>query len=464
MKPEHLTLLDLNRLVKDTLERKFTNRYWIVAEIGEANEHPSGHCYLELIQKDETDEKISAKARATIWSYTYRMLKPFFESSTGQSLKRGLKIMINVRVVFHELYGFSLNVLDIDPGYTVGDLELQRRQTISKLIADGIIEMNKELEIPMLPNRIAIISSSNAAGYQDFIRQLTRNPYGYSFTTKLFDSAMQGEGAEDSIIRALDRIHSEIEHFDCVAIVRGGGAQTDLTCFDSYNLAFNIAQFPLPVISGIGHDKDQTITDMVAHTSVKTPTAAAEFFISRLVETELHLQTLAGQLGSLTQATLTNRQSHVLQLSQQLVQCTNKAIITEKFKLQNLVMGIPGRAQHLLTRHRNTTANYQIQIARASGILKNESLKLSVLADKIGSSTGKRLNSQQVKLGYLADIIRNLHPDNILKRGFSITLHNGKVLKSINKLDPDSEIVTQLYNGVIKSRITDKKRKGILKK
>ena len=275
---QKFTLFELNEQIKDTLCEAFPSTVWVVAEVSELKENRSGHCYLELVEKVENE--IIARSRATIWSYTYRMLKPYFETTTGQFFSHGIKVLVQVTVEYHPAFGLSLNIKDIDPTYTVGDMALQRKEIIARLQNEGIFDMNRELQLPLVPQKIAVISSKTAAGYQDFVHQLNSNAHGFIFYTQIFEAWMQGTGAVKSIIGALERIYQYEDFFDAVAIIRGGGATADLSCFDNYELAFNLVQFPLPVITGIGHEKDDTIIDLVAHTRMKTPTAVAEFFIN----------------------------------------------------------------------------------------------------------------------------------------------------------------------------------------
>ena len=279
---DKISLYELNRCIAEVINTTFDDHYWVVAEISEIRTASNGHCYLELIEKSPRSNAIVARARATIWSNRWMLCRETFESVTGQRLAAGMKILVCVVVQMHEAYGFSLNIVDIDPSFTLGELALRRQEIIKRLNDEGIIDMNKEIDIPLLPQRIAIVSAQNAAGYGDFCHQLSNNDYGVCFYTHLFPAAMQGAATEKSIIAALDRIYRHQDLFDLVVIIRGGGGTADLNCFDSYDLAVNVANFPLPVIVGIGHERDNTILDMVAHTSVKTPTAAAAFLIDRL--------------------------------------------------------------------------------------------------------------------------------------------------------------------------------------
>lgn len=279
-----MTLLQLQERIREGIEEAVPPVVWITAEIGELKMHSSGHCYLEFVSYREKGHAVAAKARGTIWSSTFRLLKPYFETTAGVALASGLNVLVKVQVSFSPIYGLSLNVLDIDPSFTVGELELKRQQTIARLKDEGCFDMNSSLQIPSLPRRIAIVSSSTAAGYRDFMKQLHGNEGGFRFHTELFSAQMQGEEAPGSIVAALEEIASRESEFDAVAIIRGGGAAMDLVCFDDYTLAVNIAQFPLPVVTGIGHDHDFHIADMVAHTWLKTPTAAADFFVDAFMQ------------------------------------------------------------------------------------------------------------------------------------------------------------------------------------
>lgn len=277
------TLYSLNSLVREAVGNALPSRYWVTGELSEVREAVNGHCYIELVQRDEATGELVAKARGTIWSRIYSLLRPYFLEQTGRPFAQGLKVLLQVSVSFHELYGYTLDVCDIEPAYTVGDMARRRQLVIKQLTDEGVIDLNKELPFPLLPQRVAVISSSTAAGYGDFCDQLHNNGYGFVFYTKLFPAPMQGSGVEQGIISALDDIASDIDSWDVVVIIRGGGAVSELSCFDTYELAANCAQFPLPVITGIGHRRDESVLDIVAHTSAKTPTAAAELLIHSML-------------------------------------------------------------------------------------------------------------------------------------------------------------------------------------
>ena len=296
---EPLTLFSLNNLVRNAVAQGLPSPYWVAGELSEVREAVNGHCYIELVQRDEVTGELVAKARGTIWQRVYSLLKPYFLQETGRSFSAGLNVLLQVKVSFHELYGYTLDVCDIEPAYTIGDMERQRRLVIRRLTEEGVIDLNRELPFPLLPQRIAVISSSTAAGYGDFCDQLLGNRYGFVFYPRLFSSPMQGSGVEQGIIEALDRIAENIDCWDVVVIIRGGGATSELSCFDTYELANNCAQFPLPIITGIGHQRDESVLDMVAHTKAKTPTAAAEVLVHvMLARLEMLEGTMRGIVGA----------------------------------------------------------------------------------------------------------------------------------------------------------------------
>ena len=289
-------LLALQEQVKRHLEDHFFESVWLQAEISELKQNPSGHCYLTLVEKDPRSNALLARASAVVWASTWRMVKPYFEAQTGRSLAPGLSVLVRVQVSYSVLYGLSLVIYDIDPSFTVGELELARQRTIARLEAEGMFDMNAQLSLPLLPRRLAVVSSPTAAGWRDFRRQLEGNEYGFRFWLQLFPAVMQGDAAPESIIGALDQIAAEADSFDAVLILRGGGGAMDLVCFDDYELAVNVAQFPLPVLTGIGHDHDFHIVDMVAHTHVKTPTALADWLLDRFSGEAWRLDTLVQRL------------------------------------------------------------------------------------------------------------------------------------------------------------------------
>ena len=339
-----LSLYSLNSLVRSAISDALPLRYWVTGELSEVRETPVGHCYIELVQHDEETQEIVAKARGTVWSRTYSLLRPYFLEETGQPFAAGLKVLLQVSVNFHELYGFTLDVCDIEPAYTIGDIARQRQLIIKRLTDEGVIGLNKELEFPLLPQRVAVISSATAAGYGDFCDQLLNNRYGFVFYPRLFPAPMQGNGAEQGVIAALDAIAGDIDNWDVVVIIRGGGATSELGCFDTYDLANNCAQFPLPIITGIGHLRDESILDIVAHTSAKTPTAAAEFLIHAMLANE---------------ATLTELQNSI-------ATAVARRIEDEKRRIETLVGQIPVHTALYMQAQRHRLDLFQQRIEAAS--------------------------------------------------------------------------------------------------
>lgn len=314
-----LTLYSLNNLVHEAVSVALPARYWVTGELSEVREAANGHCYIELVQRDEATGTLVAKARGTIWSRVYSLLRPYFLEQTGNHFAQGLKVLLQVSVNFHELYGYTLDVCDIEPAYTIGDMARKRQLVIKRLADEGVIGLNKELQFPLLPQRVAVISSYTAAGYGDFCDQLHNNAYGFVFYTKLFPAPMQGNGVEQGIIGALDCIARNSELWDVVVIIRGGGAVSELSCFDTYELANNCAQFPLPIVTGIGHRRDESVLDIVAHTSAKTPTAAAELLVHAMLAQTQWIATV----------------------QQDVVDAVRNRMAGEKHRLQSLVKRLP---------------------------------------------------------------------------------------------------------------------------
>lgn len=405
-----ISLSELTERIQQTLKLNFDTPVWIRAEISELHENQSGHCYLEFIEKESETGYFLAKTKATIWTTTYRMLKPYFENSTGQSLRAGLNVLVAVTVEFHSVYGFSLNVRDIDPTYTIGEMAARRLKIIRQLEEDGIAEMNKEIVFPQLPRRLAVISSATAAGYDDFCNQLKNDSSHFAFYTRLFPAIMQGDQAESSIIAAFEKIYKYVEYFDAVVIIRGGGAITDLACFDSYELALNCAQFPLPVIAGIGHQRDVSILDMVAHTSVKTPTAAAEFLIDVMHQTENYMMGLITEMNDYIEVR---------------IQEQNRLLDEIKWRIKQNLQSNVSRKNLLHEKQKN----------RIKSILRNI------------------LNRQQNRLALLEKTIESHSPAFLLKHGYTITTLNGKRITTVKQIKPNDKITTFVHDGAFESEV-----------
>jgi exodeoxyribonuclease VII large subunit len=434
---EHLSLYELNKKISEALANNLEPSYWVVAEIGQMQTNRKGHCYLELVEKE--DDQIKAKTRATIWSYTYRNLSTWFEGITGQSLKSGMKILFNATIQYHEIYGFSLNIRDIDAQYTLGERAKKRQEIIERLREDGIFEMNKELSLPTVPQNIAVISSETAAGFGDFMDQIGGNDYGYEIKIELFNAVMQGEDAASSIIDAMHQVFENIGNYDLLVIIRGGGATLDLDCFDNYDLGSHVAQFPIPVITGIGHERDETITDMVAHTKMKTPTAVAEFIISGFRNIEIELMEKFNFLSGKLDRALDEESQNLDQLLFRFQRSVQQKLNVQEIKLSKWI--------------KNLHYGYQ-------NALKVENQKLNDLKQSIKRSPSLLIRNQTY-LEYLEKEINVLDPQNVLKRGYSITTVNGKNVTLVKKIVKDTKMITLTSNRKIESKyISDSERKS----
>ena len=437
-----LTLYELNALVRDTLALQMPDEYWVEAELSEARE-VRGHCYMELIQKDDRSNTPVAKASAKCWASTWQLVKPHFMRVTGQQVHAGMKVLLKVYAQFHESYGFSWIVTDIDPTYTLGDMARKRLEIIRQLKEEGVFELQKELRLPMFCQRIAVISSANAAGYGDFVNQLESNEYGFRFHTQLFPAIMQGEGVEQSVIAALNKIFERLEkedsslftlhsslNFDCVVIIRGGGATSDLSGFDTLALAEHVANFPIPIITGIGHERDESVLDMVSHTRVKTPTAAAAFLISHL----------KGVLDAIEDA----EQSIILKVRQQMEM--------EKIRLLHLSQQIP--SLYTMVKSRQETrldrlqSSLQLSVSRR---LQDERHRLDILSHNLPPIAERKSLQEHHRLDLLREKLEALNPELLLRRGYSITLNAGKIVKDASLLHPGDLIETRLLKGTVHS-------------
>lgn len=385
---QHLTLLELNNKIKSTLSDNLSPTYWVVAEISDLKGSPKGHAYLELVEK--TGSYITAKLKANIWAYSYRTIASRFQTMTGQSLQNGMKILAMVSVQFHEIYGLSLNIQDIDPNFTLGERARKKQEVIDKLVKAGLMEMNKQYPLPTVPQSVAIISSSTAAGFGDFIDQLKNNKLKYAIHWELFPAVMQGNEAVPSIIQALHKISESSTPFQLVAIIRGGGAQLDMDCYDDYELAKAIAQFRIPVITGIGHERDECVADLVAHTKIKTPTAVAEFILSGFRDFEdklnLHLKRIERSVGFLLQ----KEQKGLRDKEHLLISLFKSNLSQASDQLNNFKRRINSESINFIKLHQTGLENLFDRVKRQSKILiKNENSKINNLEKDI-----HRLNPQ----------------------------------------------------------------------
>ncbi len=407
---EVLTLFELNSLVHEVIEDNFDEQYWVVGELSDVSTPAfGGHFYGELVQKDEESDRIVARARITCWARNYNMIRLRFQKEAGETLRKGLQVKLLVEVNFHEQYGYSLNVVDIDSTFTLGDLAKRRREILQQLEKDGILHDNQSLPLPRLLKRIAVISSATAAGYGDFCHQLEENDYGFHFDVQLFPAVMQGEQVPESIIAALEEIREE-PPFDLVVIIRGGGASSDLSDFDSYELAACIALYPLPVLTGIGHERDETVLDYVAHTKVKTPTAAAAFIIEHQAEEAALLD----------------------DLYQRITHSAKEQIQREKQRLEHQRAVLP-----LLF----------------MGFYQKGENRLVLLGQRLSSSAKQSLEREKHSLQLMQQRLNSLDPRLLLKRGYTITTCGGKLVRSIEGLAEGEVLTTQTEKGEIYSKV-----------
>jgi exodeoxyribonuclease VII large subunit len=457
MQVDALTLLDLNISIKEIIKEHTEKKYWVTGEISELKINYSGHCYLELVQKDKENDQIVARSRATIWATAFRMIKPYFETTTGQMLTEGLSILVKVKVEFHEVYGLSLNITDIEPSFTVGELAVRKQKIVERLTAEGVVAMNKELEIPSPCSKIAVISSSTAAGFGDFIDQLMNNAAGFKFYIKLFSAVMQGEESEGSIINALDAIYDSEIVFDCVVIIRGGGSQADLNCFNSYPLAYHITQFPLPVLTGIGHEQDDSVVDLVAHTRLKTPTAVAAFLIDSMQE-------LFDELIITRDTILSLAHDYVASCKNKLISIGNNLRLSVKDTVSVFNERLIRNKQKLILQSREITHQSEMKINRTNTgidflskrLIREQQALLKSRSDSLKLSLYHMLLIRKHDLASAGSSLLALDPMRILNRGYSITIRDGKIIKDANVLVEGDILETQLSKGKVQTIVKKK--------
>jgi exodeoxyribonuclease VII, large subunit len=426
-----LSLFELNSLVADVINTTMSRSYWVEAELSEVREN-RGHCYMELIEKNENSNVPIARASAKCWSNIWSAIKPYFIRITGQQIRAGMKVMLQVHAQFHPQYGFSWIVDDINPEYTMGDMMRKRQEIIRQLKEEGVYDLQKELSLPLFAQRIAVISSATAAGYGDFCNQLENNELGLYFHVKLFPAIMQGDNVESSIIASLNQINNREEDFDCVVIIRGGGATADLSGFDTLGLAENVANFPLPIITGIGHERDESILDMVSYQRVKTPTAAAAYLINHLTSTLIRVES--------AQSTI--------------IDYVKKALEIENMRIKHIGAQIPVLFSIVRTKQEARLESlFQRLFTASKELMKQSDFLLLSLQQRVQPAVRGRLSSEHHRLDVLEHRARLLDPTLLLKRGYSITLHNGKAIHNANDLKIGDTITTLLEIGQIESKV-----------
>ena len=429
---KHFSLRELQLAVRERLSEAFPLPVWVAAEISEMKVNYSGHCYLELVEKGGANGVPAAKASAVIWRSHYGPIATYFASQTGEQLAVGMKVLVRVTISYHELYGLSFQIQDIDPTYTLGDWEQQRQQTIARLQEEGVWDMNRELGVPRVPQRVAIVSSANAAGYQDFCKEIARSPYRVELT--LFDAFMQGHGAEDSIIEALERVAERADAFDVVALIRGGGSQSDLACFNSYRLCAHVAQFPLPVLTGIGHDKDESVADMVAAQRLKTPTAVAAWINEQLAEFD-------GALEVAVQA---------------VERCATEFLSSERQRLERNAAMIVTQSVGATRRLELTLERYRAELRRATEkLLSNERNRVARADENLRRAIDYFVRSERDRLGAMAQAVAAHDPQRIMALGFAVVSIGGHAVSDASQVAIGTEVSVRLANGKLKAKITD---------
>ena len=457
---EKLSLSELQLIIRDSLYLALPDNYWVIAEISELKENYAGHCYLELIEKHPDEKNVRARIKAIIWSNRYRFLKAFFENTTGEFLRDGLKVLVKTKVEYQELYGLSLIISDIDPAFTIGDMALKRQLVIKKLEQEGVFSMNKELDFPAVPQRIAVISSKNAAGYSDFINHLKENSFGYVFYSALIETSMQGTETEQGVISALDKIAINSHLFDLVVIIRGGGSQSDLSWFDSYNIAYHVTQFPLPVITGIGHDKDISVTDMVANRSLKTPTAVADFLIDSVANAENHIIEMSSEIVSSSRIIIEKNRKRIETSGIRLIPLSRIHISEIKDKLSTKIIDIINIGKEFIFRAGLIPANQESSLTSVvKSFTSGKDIVLQRCSQNITTSTINFLNMNNVSITGLESKVNLLNPENVLQRGYSVTSINGRIVKNSDQVKNNDLVDTQLYIGSLRSRVTAKQGK-----
>ena len=431
--PQGMKLSDFNVLIEGVLNGNLQLRnQWVIAETSDLRLNRSGHCYTELLEKDAKNETV-AKIGAVIWGGNYSTLYHKFLNATGQVLSTGMKVMVNVSVSYHHLFGLKLVINDIDPSYTMGDMARQRQEILNRLAKEGIIDMNKQLPWPEVPQRIAIISAEGAAGYGDFMNQLQGNPYGLQFYTCLFHAVMQGTQTVPTVLAALDRINRHLDLFDCVVIIRGGGATSELNSFDNYDLAANVAQFPLPVIVGIGHERDVTVLDDVAALRVKTPTAAAEWLIQRGTDALSHLNELQDAVTTAVRETVGQAREHLAYFTS-LIPATARSIIdTNRVRLDNHARNIPFAANNLIV---------------------NQRTRLERAMERMADAVNAAMQREQQRLHALGEKATLLSPVNTLQRGYSLVRVGDKCVTAANQLQPGDSVSIQFATGTADATVS----------
>lgn len=452
----YLTLSELNERIGCQVEEAFPDLYWIVAELFDVRVHGSGHCYMELIEKEPKQNKLRAKASGIVWAQRFLMLRSYFESETGQAFASGLKVLVQVSVQFHPLYGYSLIIHDIDPSYTLGDMARRREEIVRRLKEEGVYEMNKELPFPRLPQRIAVISSPTAAGYEDFVTHLKGAADRFAFSITLFPAYMQGDRVEQSVISALEQINRSIESFDVVVIIRGGGASSDLSSFDTYELCAHCAQFPLPIISGIGHERDETLIDQIAHTRVKTPTAAAGYLLNCMEREEELIRAISGRLvdnarrlSAEEHEKLRLRGRTLCQIVRTFVQDNRGKCELEKLRLSEVVR------RRLLAERQHYRLMQQRMPLFLHKVKQLQHNRLLFLEQRLRYGSKLYVEQRKHQCDLYTQKITLSSPECLLEKGYALVVKKGRIITSVKEVKPDDRLVIYLNDGNINTIVTE---------
>lgn len=453
---EALSLYELNHQVATLVGRGLPGCYWVRAELAEARER-SGHCYMDLVEKSPGMNTPVARASAKCWRSTWAVLGPAFERATGQRMHAGMKVMLMVHAQFHETYGFSWIVDDIDPSYTLGDMERKRQEIVRKLKEEGVFDLQKHLDLPLFCQRVAVVSTATAAGYGDFCNQLGVNDYGLVFHTELFEAVMQGEQVETSVVGALNRICRRQDDFDVVVIIRGGGGKADLSGFDTLVLGENVANFPLPIITGIGHDRDESIIDMVSFLRVKTPTAAAAYLVDHLSAVYARVEDCRLRMANSVRRRMEREAERLRRIVGQLPTAFGMVKARREAAVDRLWARLDASARRTVADRRHHTALLADRIGpSARRIVDNRRHHLALLADRIAPAVQRIVTARRHGLEMIGVRLEALDPQRVLQRGYSITLHEGRAVRDAADVKPGDVIVTRVAAGTVESVVTKK--------
>lgn len=452
------TLLDVTQSIEKTLRTRYQSAFWVKAEMNKLNFYNhSGHCYPDLVEKREG--KIIAQIRAVLWKNDYLRINKAFHDTLKEPLKDGIKILFLARISYTPLYGLTLTISDIDPSYTLGDLEKEKQETIQKLKAEGVFEKNHKLDFPLLPKRIAIISVETSKGYADFLKIVENNPYNYKFFLFLFPALLQGDKAAERISNQLQRIKKIKHHFDVVAIIRGGGGDVGLSCYNDYGLASEIANFPIPILTGIGHATNETVSEIVAYHNAITPSKLAQFLLQKfhdfadpLKEAE---RKLIDRAGLLLKEERTNLYSHVRLFKS----ITENVLNINQSNIGNIATSLSQQSRFRFKSENDTLGSFEVAIER-SGIsfLEHQKIAIFQLKEKLDLGSHYKIKEHTLELLNMEKNVGNMDPKNVLKRGFSITLHNGKAIQELSNLKPGDLLQTLTFDGEIKSEVKETKK------